>query len=129
VLHRSNRRRYYLDEIERIVIGGLREELGTREAAAYFVECYNAERRRTATGNLAGRRTIEDELAEVERKISRAVAAIIDGRITREEAEAHFAGAASGVGGTVGYDREAASDHHSAAGCGRFLPPRPRAIG
>jgi len=86
----GNHRRYYLDEIERIVIGGLRAELGTRDAVAYFLECYNAERRRSAAGNLAVRSTIENDLAEIERKIGRAVAAVIDGRITREESEAHL---------------------------------------
>ena len=86
----GNHRRYYLDEIERIVIGGLRAELGTRDAVAYYLECYNAERRRSAAGNVAARSTIENDLAEIELKIARAVAAVIDGRITREESEAHL---------------------------------------
>jgi hypothetical protein len=54
------------------------------------LECYNLERRRSAAGSLAARGTIEDELAAIERRIGRAVAAIIDDRITREEAEAHL---------------------------------------
>jgi site-specific DNA recombinase len=86
----GNRRRYYLDEIERIVVGGLRAELGTPDAVAYFVECYNAQLRRSAAGNLAARGTIESDLAEIELKIARAVAAVIDGRITQEESEAHL---------------------------------------
>jgi site-specific DNA recombinase len=51
----GNRRTYYLDQIERIMVDGLRAELGTREAVAYYVECYNAERRRLAAGDLASR--------------------------------------------------------------------------
>jgi site-specific DNA recombinase len=86
----GNSRRYYLDDIERIVVGGLRAELGTRDAIAYFLECYNGERRRSAAGSLATRSTIEDELVTIERRISHAVAAIIEERITREEAEAHL---------------------------------------
>jgi site-specific DNA recombinase len=86
----SHRRNYYLDEIERMVIGGLREELGTREAVAYFVRCYNDERRRASTDTVGRRRALETEVAIVDRKIERAVAAIIQGRITEEEASVHL---------------------------------------
>ncbi len=88
----SNRRRYYLDDIERIVIDGLREELGTREAVSYYVQCYNEERRRASAGSTDRRRKIEAELAELDRQIERAVAAIIQGRITEGEAAAHLPG-------------------------------------
>jgi site-specific DNA recombinase len=86
----SNRRRYYLDEIERIVISGLREELGTSEAVNYYAHCYNEERRRASAGDRDRRRTIETEIVEVDRQIGRAVAAIIQGRITEAEASAHL---------------------------------------
>jgi site-specific DNA recombinase len=86
----QNRRRYYLDEIERLVIGGLREELGTREAVAYYVRCYNEERRRVSENTVDRRRTIEAEIAGLDRQIERAVAAIIQGRITESEAAAHL---------------------------------------
>ena len=49
----GNRDRFHLDDIECIVIEGLRAELATADAIAYFVERYNAERRRSAAGNLA----------------------------------------------------------------------------
>jgi hypothetical protein len=79
---------YYLDEIERIVIGGFRRELGSREAIAYFVQCYNKVREqsfvKTGTNNLQAR------LEEVDRQLSRAVAAVIQGRITDAEAECHL---------------------------------------
>lgn len=83
----DNRRRYYLDEIETRVIGGLREQLGTPEAIAYFIECYNNERRRQAAGAGDRRNMVEKELADVDKKIGRAVDAVIDGRITQDEAE------------------------------------------
>jgi hypothetical protein len=88
----SNRRSYYLDEIEREVIGGLREHLGTPAAIKYFMQCYNDERKRKAAGAGDRRRTLAAELAGVERQIERAVAAIIAGRITEAEAEAHLPG-------------------------------------
>lgn len=62
----ENRRVYYLDQIERVVIGGLREELGTREAIDYFVRCYNEERRRAATDTVDRRCTVDSEIAAVE---------------------------------------------------------------
>ena len=86
----DNRRGYYLDHIERVVIGGLRDHLGTSEAIAYFVECYNAERRHKAAIGGSRRAAMEKELAEIDRRIDRAVAAIIDGRITEQEAARHL---------------------------------------
>jgi site-specific DNA recombinase len=86
----GNRRVHYVDEIERIVVDGLRAELGTRDAVAYYVECYNAERRRLAAGDIAARGTLENQLADIERKIDRAVKAVIDGQITREEADRYL---------------------------------------
>jgi site-specific DNA recombinase len=86
----SNRRRYYLDEIERIVVGGLREQLGTREAITYYVRCYNEERRRVADTPVERRRVIEGEIRELDRQIDRAVLAIIEGRITELEAAQHL---------------------------------------
>jgi site-specific DNA recombinase len=86
----QNRRRYYLDEIERLVIGGLREELGDRAALAYYVRCYNEERRRASDSTLDRRRTVEAEIAGVDRQVDRAVAAIIQGRITESEAASHL---------------------------------------
>jgi len=86
----DNRRRYYLDEIERIVVGGLRAELGTREAVAYFVRCYNEERRPVSASGASVRHELQDELAVVDRRIARAVAAVIEERITREEADVHL---------------------------------------
>jgi site-specific DNA recombinase len=86
----DNRRSYYLDEIEREVVGGLRANLGTPPAIKYFMRCYNDERKRNASGGGDRRRTLTTELANVERQMERAVAAIIAGRITDEEAETHL---------------------------------------
>jgi site-specific DNA recombinase len=84
----SHRRVYYLDEIERIVIGGIRRELGSREAVAYFVHCYNEARRQSSTDT--GRDELEARLENIDRQLSRAVAALIQGRITDAEAERHL---------------------------------------
>jgi site-specific DNA recombinase len=57
----ENRRYYYLDDIERRVIDGLRDNLGTREAITYFVDLYNAKRRKTSA-------TAWTQSADLERK-------------------------------------------------------------
>lgn len=43
----ANSRGYYLDNIERNVLSGFRERLGTRAAIAHYIRCYNDERRRS----------------------------------------------------------------------------------
>ena len=88
----DNRRSYYLDEIEREVVNGFREKLGSPGAIKYYMQCYNEERKRKAAGSGGQRLAIENELAAVERQIERGVAAVITGRITEEEAAAHLPG-------------------------------------
>jgi site-specific DNA recombinase len=84
----SHRRVYYLDEIERIVIGGIRRELGSREAITYFVHCYNEARRQSWAD--VDRHRLEAKLEEIDRQLARAVAAVIQGRITDDEADQHL---------------------------------------
>jgi site-specific DNA recombinase len=88
----DNRRRYYLDEIERMVIGGLRGELGTREAVAYYVRCYNEERRRASAGEANAQLELQGKLVTIDQQIARAVQAVIEDRITRDEADVHLPG-------------------------------------
>jgi site-specific DNA recombinase len=86
----DHRRVYYLDEIERMVVGGLRAELGSREAIAVFVRAYNEERRRRDAGATDRRHQLEEELETIGRQIDRAGAAVIEDRITKEEADRHL---------------------------------------
>jgi site-specific DNA recombinase len=86
----DHRRVYYLDEIERMVVGGLCAELGSREAIAAFVRAYNEERRQRDAGAGDRRGQLEEELEAIGRQIDRAVVAIIEDRITKEEAERHL---------------------------------------
>jgi hypothetical protein len=88
----TNRRSYHLDDIERLVVGGLRDQLGSAEAIGYFVHCYNDERRPASADSGDKRRKLESEIANVDRQIERAVTAIIEGRITEAEAAAHLPG-------------------------------------
>jgi site-specific DNA recombinase len=88
----DHRRVYYLDEIERMVVGGLRAELGSREAIAVFVRAYNEERRRRDAGATNRRRQIQEHLEAIGEQIDRAVGAVIEDRITKEEADRHLPG-------------------------------------
>lgn len=86
----QNRRSYYLDEIEKAVLGGLREEFGTRDAVAYFLKCYNEEWEAQCIDREPKRTQIEAEVRKIEGQIKNAVGAIIDGRITEDEGEVHL---------------------------------------
>ncbi|HEY3658054.1 MAG TPA: recombinase family protein, partial [Steroidobacteraceae bacterium] len=86
----SNKRVYYLDEIERMVVTGLRDELGSREAIALFVRTYNEERQRRSASGDDRRRDFGRRLEATERQIDRAVIAVIQDRITKEEADRHL---------------------------------------
>ncbi len=90
-LHESgtceNRRYYYLDDIERRVIDGLRKNLGTREAISYFVELYNAKRRKASTINRTQSAELGRRLAAAERELKRAIDALIRGTISEAEAD------------------------------------------
>lgn len=83
-----HRRNYYADEVERMVINGLREDLGSRETIGIFIRAYNDEKQRVASGGEATQ--LESRLASVDRQIDRAVAAVIEDRITKEEADRHL---------------------------------------
>lgn len=86
----SNGRTYYADEVETLVVDGLRRDLGSAEAVEIFIRAYNEEKRKLASGGEAARAGLLSRLATVERSIERAVAAVIDERITHDEAERHL---------------------------------------
>lgn len=86
----THRRTYYADQVERMVVTGLREDLGSREAISVFIRAYNDEKQRAASGKDAARGQMEARLASVDRAIERAVAAVIEDRITQDEADKHL---------------------------------------
>src|SRR5260370_34262738 len=83
----ENRRYYYLDGIERRVIDGLRSKFGTREAIAYFVDVYNAERKRVSNATRRQSADLERKLVLAERDLKRAIDGRIRGTISEAEGE------------------------------------------
>ncbi len=83
----ENGRSYYLDTIERTVIGGLREQLGSREAIAYYIRVFNDEQRRASAEAIGNHSRLETRLAEAQRDLDRMIDALIKGRITEDEAD------------------------------------------
>src|SRR5262249_43651476 len=83
----ENRRYYYLDKIERRVIDGLRSKFGTREAITYFVEVYNAERKRASKAARRQSVDLERKLALAERDLKRAIDGLIRGTISEAEGD------------------------------------------
>jgi DNA invertase Pin-like site-specific DNA recombinase len=73
----TNRRSYPLEEIERRVVERLRENLGSREAIAYFVRCYADARQKAASSSASRRDKIESRLGVVTREIDRTVDLVI----------------------------------------------------
>jgi site-specific DNA recombinase len=83
----ENRRYYYLDGIERRVIDGLRSKFGTREAIAYFVDVYNAERKRASNATRRQSVDLERKLVLAERDLKRAIDGMIRGTISEAEGD------------------------------------------
>ena len=83
----ENRRYYYLDEIEQRVVDGLRAKFRTREAIAYFVDVYNAERKRAFKTARRQSADLARKLAGAERELKRAIDGMIRGTISEEEAD------------------------------------------
>jgi DNA invertase Pin-like site-specific DNA recombinase len=86
----DHRRAYYLDEIESGCVAGLRDRLGTKAAADEYVRKYNELRRKESAGLPAARAAAERRLASAQCEIERAVAAVVRGTISEEEAAAHL---------------------------------------
>lgn len=82
----ENSRGYYLDDIERAVVSGLRETLGSRAAIAHYIRAFNDERRRTSSEAINRRGRIEREIAEAQRALDRMIDAHIHERVTDAEA-------------------------------------------
>jgi site-specific DNA recombinase len=86
----DNRRKYYLDDVERRVIAGLRQRIGTRAAVAHYIKTYNAEMHRASSARIAARSQMEARLASAQRELDRTVTALVRGAITDTEADAHL---------------------------------------
>ena len=101
----ENRRPYFLDAIERTVLGGLREKLADRGAIELYVRAYNEERRALAVEAGRGRARAESRLAAIRREIDRTVDLLVravladeDGRERLATLKAERAGIEADVG-------------------------------
>lgn len=83
----TNKRPFYLDAIEREVLAGLREHLGSRAAIDLYLRAYNAERRRLAAGGAGERERVATRLREIEAERERAVQGFTKGFLSSADAE------------------------------------------
>lgn len=67
----SNRRIFYMDEIERVVLNGLQKHLKAPHLLREFAEAYQEERQRLASKRIKRRSQVENELAQLQRSIDR----------------------------------------------------------
>ena len=70
---------FYLDSIERAVLGGLRAEMRSPKVIAEYVTTYLEERKRLAASASAKRGRLEQQLGQLNREIDRLVDAIAKG--------------------------------------------------
>lgn len=82
----GNGRAYYLDKIEQTVIDGLKEQIGSKDAIAYFVRVYNDEQRRASADAINRRAKLSAQQAEAQRGLDRLIDAITAGAVTAAEA-------------------------------------------
>jgi site-specific DNA recombinase len=83
-------RRYYLADVERLVVEGLRAELRDPSALAEYAKTYHEERRALAAAARRGRAGIERRLAEAERRIARLIDLAAEGAIGADDLRARL---------------------------------------
>lgn len=82
----ENKRPYYLDAIERGVLAGLKDHLGSRAAIDLYLKTYNAERKRLASSGADERDRLVARLREVETQRDRTLQGFTKGFVSEEDA-------------------------------------------
>jgi site-specific DNA recombinase len=75
----SDAKTFYLDTVEKAVLGGLRAELRAPKVIAEYVRTYLEERKQLAASSNAKRQRLEQQLGQLNREIDRLVDAIAKG--------------------------------------------------
>jgi site-specific DNA recombinase len=81
----TNKRPYYLDEIEKTVASGLKEELSRPAAIKRYVQSYNEEMKRLSASSSSLLRKNRNQLAKVDGEIQRAIDAVMRGVFEAED--------------------------------------------
>jgi site-specific DNA recombinase len=82
----ANSSRFYIEKIERLVIGALQKQFSNPKLIGEFVKAYRDERNRIEAAARRGRAALEKELSKVKGEIQRTVSSIAKGIITDDEA-------------------------------------------
>src|SRR4029078_3922153 len=88
----SNKRPYYLDNIEKTVLFGLKGELRNPQAIERYVKSYNEEMKKLYASSSSVLRKIRNRCANVEGEIARAIDAIMRGILEAEDVRDRIAG-------------------------------------
>jgi site-specific DNA recombinase len=81
----SNKKPYYLDEIEKTVLSGLKAELRKPEAIRQFVQSYNEEMKRLASSSSSALHKKKQRHAKVEGEIQRIIDAVAKGVLEHDD--------------------------------------------
>jgi site-specific DNA recombinase len=87
----TNKRPYYLDEIEKTVVFGLKEELSRPDAIKRYVQSYNEEMRRLSASSSSLLRKNRNQLAKIDGEIQRAIDAVMRGVLEAEDVRERIA--------------------------------------
>lgn len=87
----SNRGRYYIEKVERIVLDALRQQLADPDVIAAYLKRYQAKRRALEADARRSRANVERRLAEVDTSIKRLVDALADGTVEKDDVAARMA--------------------------------------
>jgi site-specific DNA recombinase len=81
----TNKKPYYLDEIEKTVLSGLKQELKNPEAIKLYVQSYNDEMKRLSAASSSTLHKLKNRLVRVEGELGRAIDAVVRGIVEPED--------------------------------------------
>jgi site-specific DNA recombinase len=87
----TNKKPYYLDQIEGTVLSGLKAELKKPEAIKLYLQSYNDEMKRLSATSSSKVGKLENRLAKAEGELSRAIDAIMRGIVDPEDVRERIA--------------------------------------
>jgi site-specific DNA recombinase len=81
----TNKKPYYLHEIEKTALSGLKQELKNPKAIKLYVQSYNDEMKRLSATSASALCKLRNRLGKVEGELSRAIDAVVRGIVEPED--------------------------------------------
>jgi site-specific DNA recombinase len=81
----ANKKPYYLDDIEKTVLSGLKHELRNPGAIKLYIQSYNDEMKRLSATSSSALRKLENRLLKAEGELNHAIDAVVRGIVEPED--------------------------------------------